>query len=128
MEVTLTLVTPAARVAAAGKAAVADYRNAGCGSNRTQWGRLQAVLTACMAVVATGKAVEGTADFAEAMGGCAAYNLVHRPLSTDLVRPYWNNLQVYALRNIRESKGQVTGESSTTAKTGVRLFIGPPKQ
>ena len=58
MEVTLTLTTPAARVATAGTKAIAEFRANGGGSNRSQWARMEAVLIACMTVVATGTGVE----------------------------------------------------------------------
>ena len=135
MEVTLTLTTPAARVATAGTKAIAEFRNSGGGSNRSQWARMEAVLIACMTVVATGKAVEITDDFFFAKGEEVAdgtspwYNTVHRVLSTEIVRPYWENVKPYALVNVREANGQVTGTSRTekATKAGMRLFIGPPQ-
>lgn len=129
MQITLIASEASASVAAEAKDIVRTAREAGLGSNRSNWSRIEAVLAACLSVIATGEACEVTHAFVS--GNCPAYNMAHRVLSTELIRPYWNNVQVFALADAQfvalgEDTFQVTGTSNTTRKSGVSLFIGPP--
>lgn len=110
-------------------ALVAKYRADGGGSNRTNWSQVTAVLSAVLACVRTGKAVELTAFYTDQAGGKSpAYNLAHRQLSAGVIRPMWHRVQVVALVGCQaDGKGAVSGTPNTTAKMGpgVRLFVVP---
>lgn len=92
------------------------------GSNRTNWGRVEAVLAAVLTVLATGASVEVTDDF---IGGTSPmYNIVHRCLSMGLIRPHWHQVKVLVLFNTTQKGAKVTGTKSSTIREG-RAFIVP---
>lgn len=115
---TTTTVRPADAKAAA--KAIADYRAAGNGSNRTDWGRVEILLARVLTVIATGKAVDVSDLFAT---GGKPYHVAHRALSQGAIRPYWSRVQVVALKGATFGKGTVTGDSDTAR--GTTVLIAP---
>lgn len=106
--------------------ALTEYRNAGNGSNRTNWVRMADVLASVLAVIRSGQSVEVTEMFhpttwGQKPGLAPAYNLAHRALSADLIRPYWHKIQVHALMRVETVGSTVRGISNTTA-----VFTGDP--
>ena len=93
--------------------AVEKFRTNGGGSNSTNWARLEALLAAVVQVCSNGVPVEITASV-EASGSASAYHVAHRALSAELLRPYWGEVQIVALRNVVRNGDEITGESSTT--------------
>lgn len=123
--VTTTKITDS-KVAEASRA-VAQYRDNGNGSNRTNWDRMTAILSAVLTVVQTGKSVEITNLFTETTKA-PAYHLAHRSLSAGVIRPEWSAVQVVTIRNagITAKGSTVTGDSTTTGLVGtVRIFLVP---
>ena len=123
--VTTTAITDS-RVAQASRA-VTEYRDNGNGSNRTNWDRMTAILSAVLTVVQTGKSAEITNLFTETTKA-PAYHLAHRSLSAGVIRPEWSAVQVVTIRNAgMTAKGStVTGDSTTTGLVGtVRIFLVP---
>jgi len=101
--------------AAAAKAAenmIKEYRANGGGSNRTNWERTRVILSAILTVLKNGIPVE-VSESVEATGSASAYHIAHRVLSTDLMRPYWESVQVVALKNAVRNGDEITGQSDT---------------
>lgn len=96
--------------AKAAATAVTAYRAEGGGSNRTNWPRLERLLAAVFTVITTGTAVDISDLFPM---GDKVYHLAHRALSADLIRPYWPQVQVVALKGAEWKGSVVTGESDT---------------
>lgn len=95
---------------------VTEYRNAGNGSNRTNWNRLGEILAGVLCAIRTGKACEVTGTITD--GNSPVYHQIHRILGTDLIRPMWSDVTVVTVLP--------DGETTTTGKVGkVRAFIIP---
>jgi hypothetical protein len=126
MEITLTLTTVTAADAKRAAKALADYRESNRTSNRTNWSRMTEVLTAVYAAVRSGDSVEVTSILATRKADeiTSAYNLVHRMLSANALRPHWDSVMVHALTNYVREGNTVTGTSNTTAKDAL-VFITP---
>ena len=103
-------------------ALVADYRESGNGSNRTDWARVTALLVAVFTAIRTGKSVEITDLFPDGESG-KQYHTAHRALSAGIVRPYWSGVVVQVVRNDSQVGKVITGESTTT-RSG-RVFLTP---
>jgi hypothetical protein len=103
-------------------ALVADYRESGNGSNRTDWARVVVLLASVLAVVRSGKSVEITDLFPAGASG-KQYHTAHRALSAGIVRPYWSGVVVQVVRNDLQVGKAITGESTTT-RSG-RVFLTP---
>lgn len=100
-------------------AMVAEYRENGGGSNRTDWVRLPLLTAAVLTVVSTGKPVDITDLFAGK--GEKLYHLAHRAIGMTLLRPYWGQVQVVALKGATYTGKVVTGETDTARGTTVLL-------
>jgi len=127
METTITTTKPTAKAVATATKAVTEYRDNGNGSNRTNWDRMTAILSAVLTVTQTGRSVEITDLFTETTKA-PAYHLAHRSLSAGVIRPEWSAVQVVTIRNAgMTAKGStVTGDSTTTGLVGtVRIFLVP---
>lgn len=107
---------------AAAQAAVDAAQAVGAGSNRTNWLRVLTLIGACEAVTARGGAVEVSKFFTPAPGGASPYHLAHRALSSAAVRPYWKHVKIVALKDCKNKKGAVEGESTTTGHAA-RVFV-----
>ena len=110
-------------------ALVAEYRESGLGSNRTNWKRTLVLLASVFAVVRSGKSVEITDLFPAGASG-EQYHTAHRALSSGLIRPHWSGVVVQVISNdwpimSNDTKfGMViTGESTTTCHG--RVFLSP---
>jgi len=103
-------------------ALVADYRESGNGSNRTDWARIAVLLASVFAVVRSGKSVEITDLFPAGESG-KQYHTAHRALSAGIVRPYWSGVVVQVVRNDSQVGKVITGETTTT-RSG-RVFLSP---
>lgn len=101
----------------------AAMRDAGQGSNRSNWLRIEALLAAVLQVLASGQPCEVTDLFGVA-GSSPAYNVLHRTLSAGPLRPYWSQVQALALVDCAEQGKSITGTTNTTAREA-RLFICP---
>lgn len=132
--VTLTVGKVAPADAKTASEVVGKAREAGELSNRTNLVRMVGILSAVLAVVRTGKAVEVTDLFPDTdpttgkVQTAPAYHLAHRSLSAGVVRPAWHKVRVVPMvtSTVTTGKGTVSGETSTTAKVGkVRLFVAP---
>lgn len=96
-------------------------------SNRSNVSRYTEMLAAVLSVLQSGKAVEIT-DLKWDGSKAPAYNLAHRMLSAQLIRPYFHRVQVVALhrKSIVEQGDTIKGITNTTAPVGeVRLFVAP---
>lgn len=96
-------------------------------SNRSNVSRYTEMMAAVLSVVNSGKAIEIT-DLKWDGSKAPAYNLAHRMLSAQLIRPYFHQVQVVALDNksIIENGDTIKGTTNTTAPVGeVRLFVCP---
>jgi hypothetical protein len=97
-------------------AIVTAYRNAGNGSNRTQWSRMTAMLACVLYVLRTGNPAEVTDLFTD--GTSPVYHQAHRMLSAGVLRDYWSQVTVESVRP--------DGTTTTTGKVGqVRTYIVP---
>lgn len=96
-------------------------------SNRSNVSRYTEMLAAVLSVLQSGKAVEIT-DLKWDGSKAPAYNLAHRMLSAQLIRPYFRQVQVVALdkKSIVQLGDTIKGTTNTTAPVGeVRLFVAP---
>lgn len=103
-------------------ALVADYRESGNGSNRTDWARLVVLLASVFAVVRSGESVEITDLFPAGKSG-KQYHTAHRALSAGIVRPYWLGVVVQVIDVYSEVGEAITGDTTTT-RSG-RVFLSP---
>jgi hypothetical protein len=143
---TLTVTKVTQAQAKSGQATVAKAKADGELSNRTNTARMAGIVSAVLAIIATGKAVEITDLFpaVDPITGkpntAPAYHLAHRALSANLVRPNWHKVIVVPIvtstaKVAKPTKAStsvtaftITGDTSTTAKVGtVRLFLAPAK-
>lgn len=115
---TLTTATRAADLKAAAKV-VTDARDAGAGSNRTNWSRTTDLLAAVLTAIATGTPVDVTALFVGSGG--KVYHVAHRALSAATLRPYWSRVQVVALKGATYNGRTVEGETDTVKGTTVLI-------
>lgn len=121
MSIFSTPTTPvAAKATADARKAVKAYRDAGNGSNRTDWPRLERLLAAVLQVIATGTPVDVT-DLFPVTGTASAYHLAHRSLKPTLFAAYWPQVQVVGLRGATWEGRTVTGTSDTTRGTTVLI-------
>lgn len=96
-------------------------------SNRSNVSRYVEMMAAVLSVVSSGKAIEIT-ELKWDGSKAPAYNLAHRMLSAQLIRPYFHQVQVVALDNksIVQLGDTIKGTTNTTAPVGeVRLFVCP---
>lgn len=117
MAIFSTPTKPGATVAA-GKAAVTAvtaYRDAGNGSNRTDWPRMTALL-AVVLDVAYGRGVP--IDVSDLFDG---YHTAHRALKPAIFAEHWHRVQVVALRGAKWEGSVVTGETDTARGTTVLI-------
>ena len=103
-------------------ALVADYRESGNGSNRTDWARVTALLVAVFTAIRSGKSVEITDLFPAGNSG-KQYHTAHRALNAGAIRPYWSGVVVQVVRNDSQVGKVITGETTTT-RSG-RVFLTP---
>jgi hypothetical protein len=123
MSITISQVSPVDTKRAT--ALVAEYREAGLGSNRGNWTRTLRILAMVLTVL-RGKSLEATAEFLVvdgARGGKALYHTAHRAMSSGLLRPHWNDIYVVGLRDCVQVGNVVTGETTTTSAE--RVFFVP---
>lgn len=96
-------------------------------SNRSNVSRYTEMLAAVLSVLKGGKAVE-ISNLEWEGSKAPAYNLAHRMLSAQLIRPYFHQVQVVALdkKTIVQLGETIKGTTNTTAPVGdVRLFVCP---
>jgi len=96
-------------------------------SNRSNVSRYTEMLAAVLSVLQTGRSIEIT-DLKWDGSKAPAYNLAHRMLSAQLIRPYFDRVQVVALstKTIVQNGSSIEGTTNTTAPVGeVRLFVAP---
>jgi phytoene dehydrogenase-like protein len=101
-------------------ALVAQYRESGLGSNRTDWARTVVLLSAVLHAIETGYAIDVTELF-PATGSGKQYHIAHRALGSGVLRPFWKNVTVVVIKDATVKGTSVTGESTTTGK-GVVLI------
>ena len=121
-KLTLTLRSASPQDAKQATAIVAQYREAGNGSNRANWERVTALLASVLTVIRTGEAVDVSEMFPTGASG-KPYHTAHRALSHGAIRPYWHGVVVVGMRNVTTEKRTVTGETTTTNTE--RVFIAP---
>lgn len=139
-QITIRLVEPTAAVASTAARIAAEYAtNRG---KQTAW-RVAPTIAAAITAAngAAGTAVELTAYYPYEGGTSPAYNIVHRAIGIAPIREIkargnrkdrslWSCIKTLALKDCREYVGTdghtyVTGDSSTTALSGVRVFVIP---
>jgi hypothetical protein len=124
MSITISQVSPVDTKRAT--ATVAKYREAGLGSNRSNWDRITQML-ACVLTVLRGGEAEITAitdrDGNPFPWGKLPYHTAHRAMSEAILRKHWNDIYVVGLRDCVQVGNVVTGETTTT--NAERVFFIP---
>lgn len=122
MAIFTTLTKPGASVAAgkAARDAVTAYRDAGNGSNRTEWERMTLLLAAVIDVAyGAGVPIDVSALFPA--DGSSGYHKAHRALKPAIFAEHWHRVQVVALRNAKWEGRTVSGETDTVRGTTILI-------
>ncbi len=103
------------------------YRDAGNGSNRSNWERIISVFAGVICVMRTGMPVDVTDAYANQGGKAPAYNVLHAQLSAPLIRPNWQDIQAVGLIDVAKQGNKITGRKSSTARfdQGTHVLICP---